>query len=71
MRRLTAFIAITCATVLAVTAARAETLNDLKAGLAAKKADVAKLERRIRQMDSRPATVGLPIDPAIQLRALG
>jgi hypothetical protein len=58
MRRLTAFVAITCATVLAVAAARAETLDDLKAELAAKKADVAKLERRIRQMEGQAPAHG-------------
>ena len=46
MRRLAAFVAITCVTVLAVAAARAETLDDLKAELTAKKADVAKLDQR-------------------------
>ena len=51
MRRLATFVAITCATVLVVAVARANTLDDLKAELAAKKADVAKLERRIRQME--------------------
>jgi len=110
MRRLAAFVAIICTTVLAVAAARAQTLDDLKAELAAKKADVTKLERRIRQMEgqtpahggvpvvapvaaptARPLAatpppddeeldralertlvrVALPINPAIQLRALG
>jgi hypothetical protein len=62
MRRLAVFIAITCATVLAVAAARAETLDDLKAELAAKKANVAKLERRIRQMEGQaPANGGVPV----------
>jgi hypothetical protein len=59
MRRLAALVAITCATVLAVAAAHAKTLDDLKAELAAKKADVAKLERRIRQMEGQaPAKAG-------------
>jgi hypothetical protein len=59
MRRLVALVAITCATVLAVAAAHAKTLDDLKAELAAKKADVAKLERRIRQMEGQaPAKAG-------------
>jgi hypothetical protein len=62
VRRLAAFVAITCATVLAVAAARAETLDDLKGELAAKKADVAKLERRIRQMEAQtPAHGGVPV----------
>src|SRR5262249_7442142 len=55
MKRLAVFVAITCATVLAVAAARAETLGDLKAELAAKKADVAKLERRTRQVEGQAA----------------
>ena len=59
MRRLAAFVAIICVTVLAAAAARAKTLDDLKAELAAKKADVAKLERRIRQMEGEtPAKAG-------------
>ena len=62
MRRLAAFVAIACGTVLAVTAARAETLDDLKGELAAKKADVAKLERRIRQMEGKaPANGGVSV----------
>jgi len=62
MRRLAAFVAIICTTVLAVAAARAETLDDLKAELAAKKADVTKLERRIRQMEGQtPAHGGVPV----------
>jgi hypothetical protein len=60
MKRLAVFVAITCATFLAVTA-RAKTLDDLKAELAAKKADVAKLERRIRQMEGQtPDKTGVP-----------
>jgi hypothetical protein len=58
MKRLAVVVAITCVTVLAVTAARAKTLDDLKAELAAKKADVAKLEWRIRQMEG-PAKGGV------------
>ena len=62
MRRPAALVAITCATVLAVAAARANTLDDLKVELAAKKADVAKLERRIRQMEGQaPAKAGVPL----------
>jgi hypothetical protein len=63
MKRLAVFVAITCATtVLAVTAARANTLDDLKAELAAKKADVAKLERRIHQMEGQaPANANVPM----------
>jgi hypothetical protein len=62
MRRLATFVAITCVTVLAVAAARAKTLDDLKAELAAKKADVAKLERHIRQMEGQtPAKVDVPL----------
>ena len=61
MRRLATFVAISCVTVLAVAPARAKTLDDLKAELAAKKADVAKLERRIRQMEGQvPAKAGVP-----------
>jgi hypothetical protein len=60
VRRLAAFVAITCATVLAAAAARAETLDDLKAKLAAKKADVAKLERRIHQMGGQAPAKGVP-----------
>src|SRR5262249_13051216 len=62
MKRLAAFVAITCATVLAIAAARAETLDNLKGELAAKKADVAKLERRIRQIEGQaPAHGGVPV----------
>jgi hypothetical protein len=60
MRRLATFVAFTCATVLAVAAAPANTLDDLKAELAAKKADVTKLERRIRQMQGQAPAKGLP-----------
>src|SRR6516225_7114906 len=61
MRRRATFVAISCVTVLAVAPARAKTLDDLKAELAAKKADVAKLERRIRQMEGQvPAETGAP-----------
>ena len=61
MRRLATFVAISCVTVLAVAPARAKTLDDLKAELAGKKADVAKLERRIRQMEGQvPAKAGVP-----------
>jgi hypothetical protein len=61
MRRLATFVAIICVTVLAAAAARAKTLDDLKAELAAKKADEAKLERRIRQMEGQaPAKGGMP-----------
>src|SRR6516165_8648309 len=58
MRRRATFVAISCVTVLAVAPARAKTIDDLKAELAAKKADVAKLERRIRQMETSPASGG-------------
>jgi len=62
MKRLAVFVAVTCATALVIAAARAETLDGLKAELAAKKADVAKLERRIRQMEGQaPANGGVPI----------
>jgi hypothetical protein len=57
MKRLAVLVAITCS-VLAVAAARAKTLDDLKAELAAKKADVAKLERRIRQMEGQAPAEG-------------
>jgi len=61
MRRLAVFVAITCATILAVKAAAAKTLDDLKSELAAKKADVAKLERRLRQMEGQaPGKAGVP-----------
>src|SRR6516225_12034989 len=59
MRRRATFVAISCVTVLAVAPARAKTLDDLKAELAAKKADVAKLERRIHQMEGQ-APDGVP-----------
>src|SRR5262249_23667112 len=61
MRRLAVFVAITCATILAVKAAAAKTLDDLKSELAAKKADGAKLERRLRQMEGQaPGKAGVP-----------
>ena len=65
MRRLATFVAITCAAVLLVTATRAETLDDLKAELTAKKADVAKLERRIHQIQTQTVAKGdVPAGPA-------
>jgi hypothetical protein len=61
MRRLASLVALTCATVLAAAPAPAKTLDDLKAELAAKQADVGKLERRIRQMEGQaPPKAGAP-----------
>src|SRR5262249_15289442 len=61
MKRLVVAVAVICATVLAVATAHAKTLDDLRAELAAKKADVAKLERPIRQMEGQaPAMGGVP-----------
>ena len=51
MNRLITFVAIVCASVLITTTVRAQTIDNLKAELAAKKDDVAKLERRIRRME--------------------
>src|SRR5262249_6865773 len=53
-------------TVLAGVAARTESLDGLKAELEANKADVAKIERRIRQMEVQaPAHGGAPVDAPI------
>jgi hypothetical protein len=43
-----------CAAVLFATAAKAETLEELKRELAAKKAYISKLERRLRDLEKRP-----------------
>ena len=43
-----------CAVVLFATAAKAETLEELKRELAAKKAYISKLERRVRDLEKRP-----------------
>jgi hypothetical protein len=54
MNRLAASLAIGCAALLFATTANAETVEDLKRELAAKKAYIAKLERRLRDLEQRP-----------------
>ena len=60
MKRSNILMAIACGLVLTATAARAQTLDTLKAELATKKEDVAKLERRIRRMEVRSSGGVLP-----------
>ena len=60
MSRQIALAAIACASVLIAATARAQTLDSLKAELAAKKEDVFKLERRIRRMEVRSSGGVLP-----------
>ena len=65
MNRQITLAAIACASLLIDATARAQTLDSLKAELAAKKEDVSKLERRIRRMEVRsggdvPPTTALP-----------
>jgi hypothetical protein len=57
MKRLAVSLAIACAAALFATTANAETVEDLKRDLAAKKAYIAKLERRLRDLEKRPAAV--------------
>src|SRR5437899_2115142 len=54
MNRLAASLAMACAAALFATIANAETVEDLKRELAAKKAYIAKLERRLRDLEQRP-----------------
>jgi hypothetical protein len=54
MSRLTPSFAIACGAALFSTTANAETVEDLKRELAAKKAYIAKLERRLRDLEQRP-----------------
>jgi hypothetical protein len=54
MNRLTATFAIACGAALFATTANAETVEELKRELAAKKAYIAKLELRLRNLEKRP-----------------
>src|SRR5262245_62303460 len=54
MSRLTSSLAIACAAALFATTANAQNVDDLKRELAAKKAYIAKLERRLRDLEQRP-----------------
>ena len=60
MNRLAAAIAFGVVVILLGAAAQAQTADDLKAELAAKKAYISKLERRIRQLESQPARSSQP-----------
>jgi hypothetical protein len=69
MNRLTASLAIACAAVLFATTGNAETVEDLKRELAAKKAYIAKLQQRLRDLEKRPAAprptlVTAPVAPS-------
>jgi hypothetical protein len=64
MSRLTVGAAIACGTILLGATAQAQTADDLKAQLAAKSAYISKLERRIRQLESRPPRAAQPPGPA-------
>jgi uncharacterized coiled-coil protein SlyX len=55
--RLGASVAIVCATALVATAAQAQTVDELKRELAVKKAYISKLEKRLRELERRPARV--------------
>jgi uncharacterized coiled-coil protein SlyX len=67
MMRLAASLAIACGAALFATTASAETVDDLKRELAAKKAYIAKLERRLRDLEQRPRaprpTLTAPVAP--------
>jgi uncharacterized coiled-coil protein SlyX len=68
MNRLAASLAIGCGAALFATTANAETVDDLKRELAAKKAYIAKLERRLRDLEQRssapkPTLVTAPVAP--------
>jgi hypothetical protein len=54
MNRLAASLAIACGAALFVTTANAESVDELKRELAAKKAYIAKLEQRLRNVEKRP-----------------
>src|SRR4029077_1158698 len=58
MKRLAASLAIACAAAMFATTANAETVEDLKRELAAKKAYIAKLEQRLRDREKRPPAPG-------------
>src|SRR5262249_8252415 len=62
-------LAIACAVALFATIANAETVDELKRELVAKKAYIAKLEQRLRDLEQRPSApkptlVTTPIAPA-------
>ena len=71
MNRLITFVAIACASVLIATTVRAQTVDSLKAELAAKKDDVAKLERRIRRMEVQSGAAAACSRPPNQAAASG
>src|SRR5262249_40129845 len=54
MNRLAASLLLACAAALFATTANAETVEDLRRDLAAKKAYIAKLERRLRDLEQLP-----------------
>jgi hypothetical protein len=54
MNRLAASLAIACVAALFATTSNAETVEDLKRELEAKKAYIAKLEKRLRDLEKRP-----------------
>ncbi len=54
MSRVPASLALALATILFSVSANAETVNSLRAELAAKKAYIAKLEKRIRALEAQP-----------------
>jgi len=63
MNRQITFAAIACASALIAASAHAQTLDSLKAELAAKKEDVAKLERRIRRIEVLSGSGVLTVQP--------
>jgi hypothetical protein len=70
MNRLTASLAIACGAALFATTANAETVDELKRELAAKKAYIAKLERRLRDLEKhppapKPTLVTAPVAPPL------
>ena len=60
MNGLAASFAIACGAALLATAANAQTVEQLKRELAAKKAQISRLERRLRELEKRPPAAERP-----------
>jgi len=60
MKRWAASIAIACGAALLATGANAQTVEQLKRELAAKKAQISKLERRLRELEKRQTAAEKP-----------
>jgi hypothetical protein len=61
MSQLITIIAVICGVALFSAAVKAETVEDLKRELATRKAYISKLERRVRELESRPSRVAAPV----------